>query len=545
MNAATPPIALLEALAILSQAGLMAWLVHAAIIDSKAFSELGPALLALLAAVVLRATVLGARGMLSARASSAIRNQLRLDLYRRLAAAGPQAGQDSGHLLSRLVEQVEALDPYYARYRPQAHTALIVPLLIVIAVFYVDWLAGLLLALTAPLIPLFMVLVGWGAERESLRQQQALGRLAGLFHDRLRGLAQLRRLGAATSELARLSERAEAFRERTFRVLKLAFLSSAVLEFFAAVAIAALAIYIGLGLLGFIDFGPAPALTLASGLFILLLAPEFFNPLRQLAQHWHDRADALAAATDLAPLLALPPARPEPAEVKEGLPTSACAVEVRQLAFAWPGRDRLFQELDLRASAGERLLIQGPSGGGKSSLLRLLAGFVAPTNGCITYDDIDLSQLNQAALAQCRAWLGQHPVLFPGSLRDNLLLARPTADAAEIERACRLAGVSEFLAKLTDGLDTRLGEQGLGLSSGQAQRLALARALLSPRPILFLDEPTASLDPANEQRFWQALSAAGEDRAMTVMCASHAPAARRWADRVLILDQGKLFEAAC
>jgi len=344
-------------------------------------------------------------------------------------------------------------------------------------------------------------------------------------------------------ELARLRDYSEEFRERTMRVLRLAFLSSAVLEFFAAIAIASLAIYIGLGLLGFIAFGPAAQLTLASGLFILLLAPEFFNPLRQLAQHWHDRADALAAAADIRPLLELPAARPAPAHPPARIPDYACRVEASALDQAWPGRRPVLENLSLSVAAGEHVLITGPSGCGKSTLISALAGFIAPDAGRISYDGIDLSTFDQGSLARSRGWLGQRPVLFAGTLASNIALGKPGAQPDQVRKAAELAGVTEFARYLPDGLGSPIGEQGLGLSGGQAQRVALARALLEARPILFLDEPTASLDELSETLIWRAIGRISEERAMTVICASHSPLARSWANRTLLMQDGRLLEA--
>lgn len=521
-----------EAACVLAQAGLLAWILSRAIVEGAAPAALVPPLAALLAAFVLRAGVGGLRGTVAARASGAVRQALRGELFARMVDAGPllRGRRGTGALSTVLIEQVETLDPYYARFLPQAITVRIVPLAIVIAVAWADWLAGLLLLLSAPLIPGFMILVGWGAEQVSHQQQAALARLGGIFFDRLQGMDVLRRFGAEQREAGRIAAFAEDFRGRTMQVLRIAFLSSAVLEFFSSVAIAVLAIYIGFGLLGFIEFGPAGSLTLFSGLFVLLLAPEFYNPLRTLAQHWHDRAGALAAARGIREVLATPPARVEPRGPAPRVPTAACRVRVDKVSLALPGRPALFHGLSLEAAPGEKLVIHGPSGCGKSTLLALIGGFLAPDAGALHYDDTPVGDLTRRQLSELRGYLGQQPFLSAGSLRDNITLGQP-ADAAALERAVALAGLGPLLAALPGGLDTLLGQDGLGLSGGQARRVALARVLLRPRPLLLLDEPTASLDEATERRFWADLDAALARQPMTVVCASHSPRALAWADR--------------
>jgi ATP-binding cassette subfamily C protein CydD len=536
-------VAAAEALLVIAQAGFIAACLHRSIVDRQALDALWPMLIALLVVFALRALVHAARGTISARGSSSVRSNLRRALYTSLSNAAPsrRADLDTGSLASRLVDQIEVIDAYFAQFLPQRSSALVVPLAIVIAVFSQNWLAGVLLAITAPVIPLFMALVGMGAEAQSRRQQQALARLGGLFHDRLRGLDTLRRFRGEQREQRRLAQFSDELRARTMRVLRLAFLSSAVLEFFAAVAIASLAIYIGFALLGFIDFGPAASLTLGSGLFILLLAPEFFAPLRTLAQSWHARADALAAAADLRPLLALPPARPESVADAGPLPRAACSIGVEGLDFTWPGRDRVLGDLDFAAAPGEHVLIAGPSGSGKSTLIRLLAGFERPDRGRIRFGELDAGALGLSELARLRAWLGQRPVLFPGTIAGNIDFGR-SLNRDRLEQACDLAGVSEFCRDLPLGLDTEIGQDGFGFSGGQAQRIALARALAEPCPVLLLDEPTAALDEDNEQLVWDAIEQATRQRNMTVVCASHSRLARSWADRTLHLERGRLTE---
>jgi ATP-binding cassette, subfamily C, bacterial CydD len=543
-------LATAEAFCVLTQAALLAWIIAAAVIDAQDLAALQLPLLGLLAMFAARALVGGTRGTLTARASGQVRQQLRSELFTRMLDAGPllKGRRGTGSLATVLVEQVESLDPHYSRFLPQMATVTVVPLVILAAVFWANWLAGALLLITAPLIPAFMILIGMGAEQVVRQQQQALGQLSGLFFDRLRGLDTIRRFGAEQRESARIEAHAEDFRARTMRVLRVAFLSSAVLEFFSAIAIAILAIYIGMGLLGFIEFGPAKTLTLFSGLFILLLAPEFFNPLRTLAQHWHDRAGALAAAEGIREILAVPLARPEPAHPAEVIPTQAFPVRVRGLRVALPGRGTLFAGLDLHVRATEKLLVTGPSGCGKSTLLSLVGGFLQPDEGEILLGEVPLAAMTRAQLSQVRGYLGQQPFLYAATIRDNILLRDALdgrgdrAEEARLQRAIALAGLDRFLATLPAGLETRLGQDGLGVSGGQAQRIALARVLLAPRPLLLLDEPTASLAADTEHQFWADLDRALAAHPMTVICASHSALALGWADRALLLKDGLLRE---
>ncbi|TVS09988.1 MAG: thiol reductant ABC exporter subunit CydD [Wenzhouxiangella sp.] len=537
-------MAALEALTVVAQAGLLAWILARVIVDGAALEALFGPLAALLATWLIRAGVVSYRSRLTATASSQIRRTLRHELFDTLTAAGPlyRGPRGTGQLSTGLIEQVDVLDPFYSRYLPQAATALLVPGAILIAAFLTDWLAGALLLLAAPLIPGFMIIIGMGAEQISRRQQDALGRLSGLFHDRLQGLDTLRRFGAEQREIGRMAEFSEQFRERTMQVLRVAFLSSAVLEFFSAVAIATLAIYIGLGLLGMIEFAGAPSLTLFKGLFILVMAPEFFTPLRTLAVHWHDRAGALAAAQSLRELLEAPPARTEPEQPAGRVPRQPCGLQVRDLRKRFPGRSTVLQGLDLQVAAGEKLVISGPSGCGKSTLLALLAGFGEPDSGDILIDSIDIACFTRAQLAAIRGYLGQRPLLFPANIDTNIRFGDPSADQSALARAVRLSGLDEMVSQLPEGLATMLGQDGLGVSGGQARRIALARVLLKPRPVLLLDEPTASLDADTERQFWHGLDAALTETPMTVVCASHSPLAAEWADRVLALRDGRLKE---
>ena len=525
---------ILGGVAIAAQMGLMAWLVHALLIDVAPAHSLWPAMAALLLAVLLRVLAAAVQERLGQLASAKVRQQVRGELSALWARLGPVrlAALPSASLTNQWVEQVDALDGYYARYLPQQWLAALVPLMLVALVFWLDWLAALFLLLAAPLIPLFMALVGMHAERISQRHVLQAGRMAGQFLDRVRNLTSLQLFGQVERSVSRIEEATQAYRKVTMETLRVAFLSSAVLEFFASVAIAVVAMYIGFGLLGYISYGPSPSLTLFSGLFILLLAPEFFQPLRSLAQHYHDRAAALAAADALAELEALGSTIPELTAQQPG--GDANGITVQNLQLGYVGRGLILRDVNLSIKAGEVVALVGPSGSGKSSLLHCLAGFIQPDAGHI-------SLFGRPPGEQPLAWMGQRPFLIKGSWADNLRLTAPHADAAALQRALAAVGLSKLLAAQPQGLDSLLDESGRGLSGGQAQRLALARVWLNDAALVLLDEPTASLDEESEAdvvKALQALAAAGR----TVVIATHHPALMHMADRVVRLNNGALAD---
>ena len=519
-------------------------------------------------AVLLRYGLQGLRDWSGQQLAFLVRGDLRRKLIANAAELGPvhlaQRGH-SGAWASRYQEQVDALGGYYARYLPALGLTLAVPLVLLAAAFSQDWVAGLLLLLSAPLIPVFMALIGMGSEQIHEAQQERQNRLAGHFLDRIRGLDLLRRSLALEAARQDVSAAANDYRRLSMRVLRVAFLSSAVMEFFSAVAIGLVAIYVGFALLGFLEFGPAAQITLFSGLFVLLLAPEYFQPLRQFAQSYHDRAGAVAAASALAPLLttvaphpaphgANPPPTPEeedrsggrgqalphhPVEYERspGTPPKRPgppalqlrAVEVRYEAHAPPAL--VIPELSV--ARGERIAVVGPSGSGKSTLLALCAGFVRAGSGSVAI----------SALARPFAWIGQRSHLFHGSLRENLLLGSPKrVTDADLADAMAAAGLRLDDPTLPQGLDTTIGEENRGLSGGQAQRVALARALLSGSRLWLLDEPTSALDPETESDLLTRLLEHSHTRGITVLLATHQQAVYQRLERVVRLAAGRLQE---
>ena len=521
----------IEGLLIIAQAGLIAWLVHEVVMAGASPGAMLPTTAVLIAVVLLRPLAQILRARIAIAASSHVRQRVRARLIDHAEALGPAglAARDTGETASQLTEQISALDGYYARYRPQMAVAVLIPLAIAITAFTQDWIAATFLVLSAPLIPLFMALVGIGAERLNRDQFEAVARLSGQFLDRVRGLTTLRLFGRLQDATEGILAGSDEYRRRSMRVLRVAFLSSAVLEFFASVAIAVIAIYIGFGLLGYIEFGPAPELTLFSGLFVLLLAPEFFQPLRTLAQHYHDRATALGAAELLMGFEALSAPSPSGGETTGTSPASDEALKATRLTLERPGRGIVLEVPELQAEPGERVLIEGPSGSGKTTLLLALAGLLPPADGTIRRPETD----------QRIGWLGAPPFIASASLRENIRLGYPQVSQQALEAAADRAGVMEFSEWLRDGLDTRVGERGVGLSGGQAQRVALARAFVSPAPLILLDEPTAALDAQTERYVIDGLAAlAAEGRIIVI--ASHDQALRENAERRYRICDGRL-----
>jgi ATP-binding cassette subfamily C protein CydD len=522
------------------QASTLAGILDRAVVRDEAPSALLPAVL-LVAALILVRTFVSALGeRVALRAAERIKLWLRTALFARLMARHPvwtDAGS-SGALSTALVEQVEAVEGFFARFYPTMIQATLLPVAFAAVALPFDWLVALLFIVTAPLIPVFMALVGWGAEAATERQADALSRLGGRFADRLSGLVTLKLFGRAEAETGAMRAAGEELRIRTMRVLRIAFLSSAVLELFAALGIAGVALYVGLTLLGLV--GVHPGLGYASGLFLLLLAPEVYNPLRLLAAHYHDRASARAAMVEigrqfgdaaLEPAPAAEPARPA------AIPLGG-DVAVRDLVLRTPDGSRaVIGRLDFHAADGAAIAILGGSGGGKTTLLEALAR-LRPYEGSIAVGGAGLATIDETVLRRDLAFLPQRPHLFHGTIADNIRLGRIDASDAEVARAAATAGVGLFADRLPGGLATMIGERGFGLSGGEAQRVALARIYLRDPRIVLLDEPTAHLDAATEARVADGLLEFARGR--TLVVATHSLALAAQMGEVLRLAGGQL-----
>ncbi|WP_051207551.1 thiol reductant ABC exporter subunit CydD [Saccharospirillum impatiens] len=474
-------------------------------------------------------------------ASLRARQSLRQRLLNHWATTSPLAlkSVSPAARASHLLDHTDALDGYIARFLPQMSITLAAPALIVALVATLNWVAALLLLISAPLIPLFMALVGMGAEAINRQHWLTISRLSDQFLDRIRGLTTLQLFDAVDTAKTGLAQTSDDYRRLTLRTLRIAFLSSAVLEFFASVAIAMLAIYTGFGLLGYLNWGPAANLDLYSGLLILLLAPDFFQPWRTLAQHYHDRAAAIGAADELAREIdnGLENRQTTTGDHAHPIPAHAQAVKSEQshamvsmqnIDLAFEGRGPVVRNVSFNIQHPSWTVITGESGSGKTSLLNMLAGFLPPDAGTVEL-------LGQPPGQEPVLWLGQLPWLLSGSWRDNLQWLAPGASDDQMLAALHRVELDTLVRQTHDGLDAPIGEMGYGLSGGQAQRLALARAFLSDAQILLLDEPTAALDPRSARIvLTQIRSLITEQR--TVIMASHDPQSLTAADHVIDLS---------
>ncbi|MFQ1820489.1 heme ABC transporter permease/ATP-binding protein CydD [Aeromonas veronii] len=528
-----------QGILMVAQAWLLATLLHGFIIEGSTPEQSIMLFITLLLVTLGKAALAYGREVASFKAGSAVRQTIRQLVLTRLSRLGPAYIQrrPAGSWASLLLEQIENMQDFFSRYLPQMAIAVFIPMVILVAVFPVNWAAGLILLGTAPLIPIFMILVGVGAADANRRNFQALARLSGHFLDRLKGLRTLQLFMRTQAEGEAIRDASEDFRERTMEVLRLAFLSTAVLEFFAAISVALVAVYFGFSYIDHLNFGSyGVKVTLFTGLFVLFLAPEFYAPLRELGAHYHAKAQAIGAAEQLLEFLEAEVSEPA-AGTAPFHADSPVKVEAKGLEVLSAEGKVLVGPIDFTLEAGSRTALIGVSGAGKSSLVNALLGF-APYRGELKVNGLELATLDMSQWRLQLGWLSQNPQLFHASLRDNLLLAKPTASDAELEDALKRAQAWEFA--MEKGLDYPVGDQAGGLSVGQAQRLALARTLLKSTQLMVLDEPTASLDRHSERAIMTTLEQvmAGQ----TLLMITHRLDQLTKMDNILVLARGQLVE---
>ncbi|GAA2615725.1 thiol reductant ABC exporter subunit CydD [Streptomyces spororaveus] len=519
---------------VVGQAMLIAEIVVGAFQEGLDGQALRTPLLLLAAVALGRGLIAWLTELAAHRAGAAVKSELRGRLLDRAAELGPGwlAGQRTGSLVSLATRGVDALDDYFSRYLPQLGLAVVVPVAVLARIVTEDWVSAAIIVVTLPLIPVFMILIGMATQSRMDRQWQVLSRLSGHFLDVVAGLPTLKVFGRAKAQAESIRRITDDYRRATMRTLRIAFLSSFALELLATLSVALVAVTIGMRLVhGELD--------LYTGLVILILAPEAYLPLRQVGAQYHAAAEGLAAAEEIFRVLETPTTGTAgTAELPVGAPLR---IEIEGIAVRHEGRgEDSPRPVSLTVGPGECVALTGPSGAGKSTLFQVLLGFVTPTAGRVRVAGVDLAELSPAHWHQQIAWVPQRPHLFAGTIGENVRLARAGASDADVAEALQNAGAWEFVTALPRGVETPLGEGGVGLSAGQRQRLALARAFLADRPVLLLDEPTAALDGETEAGIVDAVRRLSAGR--TVLLVVHRPALLAVADRVVEMAAGAGLE---
>ncbi|EKO3507524.1 cysteine/glutathione ABC transporter permease/ATP-binding protein CydD [Vibrio fluvialis] len=533
-------LGVLSSVFLLAQAALLASILHQLIIEHVDKHELIPYFVGLAATIAIRAGCSWARELAGFRAGQQIRIYIRQLIFDKLRALGPAyiKGKPAGAWATLTLEQVENMHDFFARYLPQMSLSVLIPFVILIVVFPVNWAAGLIFLITAPLVPLFMALVGIKAADAGRKNFKALQRLSGHFYDRLQSMTTIRLFDRTSAETEQMKGASEVFRKRTMDVLRIAFLSSAVLEFFTSISIAITAVYFGFSFIGELNFGGYGAsVTLFAGIFVLVLAPEFYQPLRDLGTFYHAKQQAVGAAESIVEFLNI-----DVSQVQSGSQTlpemQGVEIVARDLEVFSPEGKRLVGPLTFTLNSQQTTALVGPSGAGKTSLINAILGFM-PYRGSLSINGIELSELDHAHWRKQISWVGQNPLLVHGTIRDNVTLGKSNIADAQVQAVLDSSFAAEFVSK--HGLDYPISDRSGGLSVGQAQRLALARAMLQNGQFWLLDEPTASLDARSEQLVMQGLNQQITHK--TALLVTHQLLPLKSVNQILVMQDGQLVQA--
>ncbi|WFB47028.1 heme ABC transporter permease/ATP-binding protein CydD [Vibrio coralliilyticus] len=533
-------LGVLSSVFLLAQAALLATILHQLIIEQVDKYELVPYFLGLAAVIGVRALCSWGREIAGYRCGEQIRIYIRQLILDKLRELGPAyiKGKPAGSWATLLLEQVEDMHDFFARYLPQMSLSVLVPFVILIVVFPVNWAAGLIFLLTAPLVPMFMALVGMKAADANRKNFKALQRLSGHFYDRLQSMTTIRLFDRTKAETEVMRGASEVFRTRTMDVLKIAFLSSAVLEFFTSISIALTAVYFGFAFIGELNFGDYGAgVTLMAGLFILVLAPEFYQPLRDLGTFYHAKQQAVGAAESIVEFLDT-----DVSAVRSGDKTlsanDAISIQAKDLEVFSPEGTKLLGPVSFELSTAQTTALVGPSGAGKTSLINAILGFL-PYQGSLTINGIERTELNLESWREKISWVGQNPLLLHGSIRDNITLGKDNVSDHAIQTALQESFSAEFVEQ--HGLDYAVSDRSGGLSVGQAQRLALARAMVQNGQFWLLDEPTASLDARSERLVMQGV--AGQVEGKTTLMVTHQLSPLQNVEQILVMENGEIVQS--
>lgn len=492
------------------QASVLSRIIHQVIFEGHGLMAVMPGLWLILALVCARSALVGLSRNYSGLAAAKVKEEIRGLLFAKIERIGPVtlASHSAGDLVNLGVDGVEALDGYFSGYLPQLALAILIPLAILAFIFPLDWISGLILMLTAPLIPFFMMVIGSRAEKLNRKQWQTINRLSHRFLDAIQGLVTLKMFNAGKREADVVGKISEEYGRSTLSVLRVAFLSALALEFMATVSVAMVAVIVGFRLLwGELDF--------SAGFFILILAPEFYLPLRSLGTHFHSRMSAVAAAEQMQTLLNRADMKQVPGT--DSLSFERVALRFDRVSYGYEtGRDGL-KNLSFTAPSQGLTCLTGESGRGKTTALRLILGLIQPDSGSITVNDVDLLTLDHDTWLKQAAYLPQRPHLLSRSVLDNIRLGHAQATVDEVKRAAARARLDKEIEALPARYDTILGEDGQDLSGGQRQRLALARAFVRNCPLVLLDEPGAGLDRRNRDMIYESVMELARNRAVIMV----------------------------
>lgn len=528
----------ISALFMMGQMALIALMLHKIIIEHQTASQFIAEIGLLFGSFTARAVLIWLREQMGFKAGKTLRLHLRQQIIQKLLAVGPMSLQQkpTGSWANLMLEQVENLHNFYARYLPQQFLSLIVPILILCVVFPINWVAGLILFSTLPLLPIFMALAGIKAVEANQRNIGVLSRMSGQFLDKLRGLETIRLFGQAEKQTEQIYQSTEEFRLSTMDVLKMAFLSSAVLEFFTAISIAVMAVYFGFTFLGELDFGGyGVAVGLFTGFFCLMLAPEFYQPLRELGVFYHDKAAAIAAADNIEAFLNEEVLSHQVSQ--KDFQNQPLVIQAKDCVVLSVQGKCLTQPLNFEICEKQHIALVGQSGAGKSSLMNMLLGFL-PYEGSVTINGVELRELNLSQWRAKLAWVGQNPQLIRGSLKENILLGNREVSEQSLGQALSRSKADEFVYRL--GLEHQVQDSNAGISGGQAQRIAIARALLRDYELLMLDEPTASLDLQSEQQVLEALQHLSQQH--TTLMITHRVEDLANCDEIWVMKKGEIIQ---
>lgn len=520
---------------VIAQAWLIASSINDALFKGMTLSAIAPYLAGLLCVFIIRFALLCMADFYVVKAAVYIKLSLRKSLYERIEELGTPfiTGHGSGALLSSLSDGIETIGKYYTEYIPAKALMMALPLSILLFVFPIDWISGLIMALTAPLIPVFMIIIGKRSKARNQKQWQKLARMSNYFLDVVQGLPTLTLFNAAENEKKAIAHTADEYRRETMNVLRIAFLSSMTLEFFSIVSIAIVAIFIGFRLIwGEIDF--------LSGFFVLLLVPEFYLPLRKMGSAYHAKMEALGASEKIMSVWNATQVENKPLKEDTALINARISIGFQDVSHSYDGQNKALDGVSFDVAAGQKIALVGASGAGKSTIMSLVLGFISPDAGDVFVNDTLLSRIDKKEWRQNIGWIPQNPKLFYGSVIDNIRMAKQHACDEEIISLCRKLQMDDFIKHLPHGYNTIVGEKGYGLSGGQIQRVSIARAFLRDAPVLLMDEPAASLDTESEDILSRAVTALSKDK--TVITIAHRLRSIKNADIILFLKDGKIID---